>query len=46
MIVFIIQFLLQNKNYLIRRPCRMDQDPPGPCPIRCKSPNNTDQDLC
>jgi len=29
-----------------RRPCRPDQDPPGPCPIRCRLPNNTDENLC
>jgi hypothetical protein len=29
-----------------RRPCRHDQDPPGPCPRQCKSPNNLDNILC
>lgn len=29
-----------------RRPCRSDQDSPGPCPIQCISSNNTDPNLC
>lgn len=29
-----------------RRPCRADQDPPGPCPILCQIPNNTNTFLC
>jgi hypothetical protein len=29
-----------------RRPCHHNQDPPGPCPIYCRSSNNTDQNLC
>ncbi len=36
-----------NSHFLgCRRPCRMNQDPPGPCPIRCISPNNTNTNLC
>ncbi|CAF4039394.1 unnamed protein product [Rotaria sordida] len=29
-----------------RRPCRYNQDPPGPCPIKCLPHNYTDQYLC
>ena len=29
-----------------RRPCRADQDPPGPCPIQCRLSKHTDGNLC
>ena len=29
-----------------RRPCRFDQNPPGPCPVQCISMNHTDLNLC
>ena len=29
-----------------RRPCRSDQDPPGPCPIQCLLRNSSNTNLC